>query len=454
MPHVLGERIDKTHPGHEHWEDYPLTQQQIEYAANDAYAHLELYRRADARRADAAHGGVAATALMAMATTTNDDADDAATADVTDDATNDATNGATTTDATDDATNGATTDTTDTATDAATVVFNQRDMPLSPAIAAAIDEVAPTTDGHGEADDARADGTALEIDLLNDTAAAGPFADAKSQLASAHAALLRAARQQIEAYSRSDRKADLHLPAELTADERKECHVHAASLGLAHRSVGDEHDRHLVISKWTPATPALASDGAELIGSLVMRGTARGRVSAFSEREQKWDVSWEGNSADEAWDIAQLNEGMRVRFECEHGNACEQSRAALASARSFAPVGGFSEQDVATLLAEIKDGWEHDAIKYDVRHWLGSLFLVVSNKHSVLFPMFANAMSDAVFKIVDGEYARVRAHLGKLKMSDEQIRALRRKYWRRHAMWRSTSQLEGYHRLCRARRAV
>ena len=45
-------------------------------------------------------------------------------------------------------------------------------------------------------------------------------------------------------------------------------------------------------------------------------------------------------------------------------------------------------------------------------------------------------MSDAVFKIVEGEYERVREHLKKLKMTDEQIRALRRKYWRRRAMYR------------------
>ena len=40
-------------------------------------------------------------------------------------------------------------------------------------------------------------------------------------------------------------------------------------LGLGHRSVGDEHDRHLVISKWSPATPALASDGAEMVSCVV-----------------------------------------------------------------------------------------------------------------------------------------------------------------------------------------
>ena len=147
-------------------------------------------------------------------------------------------------------------------------------------------------------------------------------------------------------------------------------------------------------------------------------------------------MQWEGGAPDDSWNIAQLNDGMRHRFNAEHGDACAASRAARASgAASFVPVGGFSEQDVAAFIAEIKKGWQRDAIKYDVRHWLGNVFLIVANKHSVLFPIFANAMADAVFKIISGEYERVRTHLKKLGMSDDDIRRLRRKYWRRRAMY-------------------
>ena len=61
---------------------------------------------------------------------------------------------------------------------------------------------------------------------------------------------------------------------------------------------------------------------------------------------------------------------------------------------------------------------------------MGNLFLIVANKHSALFPFFANAVSDAVFKIFDGERERLIAHLATF-MSPESIAALNRKYFRR-----------------------
>ena len=77
----------------------------------------------------------------------------------------------------------------------------------------------------------------------------------------------------------------------------------------------------------------------------------------------------------------------------------------------MAVLGGITNDQAAALIADIKPGWETDSIKYDIRHWLGNVFLIVANKHSVLFPIFANLMSDALFKMRAGEYERVLAHL-------------------------------------------
>merc|ERR1711969_510682 len=63
-------------------------------------------------------------------------------------------------------------------------------------------------------------------------------------------------------------------------------------------------------------------------------------------------------------------------------------------------------------------------MKYDHRHWLGSVFLVVANKHSPLFPIFASDMSSAVLKIVEGERERANLHFSALKMSAEEISRL------------------------------
>jgi hypothetical protein len=41
-------------------------------------------------------------------------------------------------------------------------------------------------------------------------------------------------------------------------------------------------------------------------------------------------------------------------------------------------------------------------------------------------------MSEAVFQVLPGERERVTAHLGVLGMSEEQIRRVPRRYWRRN----------------------
>lgn len=60
------------------------------------------------------------------------------------------------------------------------------------------------------------------------------------------------------------------------------------------------------------------------------------------------------------------------------------------------------------------------------------LLLMAYSKESPLFKYFCTAMSEAVFQVLPGERERVTAHLGVLGMSEEQIRRVPRRYWRRN----------------------
>ncbi|CAN0474622.1 unnamed protein product, partial [Laminaria digitata] len=77
--------------------------------------------------------------------------------------------------------------------------------------------------------------------------------------------------------------------------------------------------------------------------------------------------------------------------------------------------------------------WALRRVKYDIRHWMANMFLMCSTKDTPLFKYFCVAVSDAVFMIIPTSREEVRAHLKFLGLSDDQIKRVRRKYWRSRA---------------------
>ncbi|CAN0093589.1 unnamed protein product, partial [Laminaria digitata] len=79
--------------------------------------------------------------------------------------------------------------------------------------------------------------------------------------------------------------------------------------------------------------------------------------------------------------------------------------------------------------------WEDVQVKYDVRHWMGNLFLMAVTKDSALFKYFCVAFSDAIFKIVPESREEVLTRLRALGLSPERIKRVPRKYWRSRARY-------------------
>lgn len=243
------------------------------------------------------------------------------------------------------------------------------------------------------------------------------------------AAVFVEASRSIKEYAAGSDSRPLHLNASLSEYYRGRLHVLAGNLGLSHQSEDSGNGRHLVISRWRPLAVVTLKEGEEAIGALVLRASdsIRGVVQSFNASTSKWQCRYQDSSI-ESLDVAALNASMRRRYDVE------MSGIPVTAARGsvMRPLGGISDEEVKKLLDGVNKGWKHDLLKYDIRHWMGNLFLIVANKHSALFPFFANAVSDAVFKIMDGERQRLIAHLGTF-MSPEAIAALNRKYFRRRS---------------------
>ncbi|KAG5181441.1 hypothetical protein JKP88DRAFT_182209, partial [Tribonema minus] len=79
--------------------------------------------------------------------------------------------------------------------------------------------------------------------------------------------------------------------------------------------------------------------------------------------------------------------------------------------------------------------WPNLFIKYDLRHWMANFFLMAHSKELVLFKYFCTPISDAIFQMLPGERERVTAHLRALGMTDERIRHVPRRYWRRYCRY-------------------
>ena len=81
------------------------------------------------------------------------------------------------------------------------------------------------------------------------------------------------------------------------------------------------------------------------------------------------------------------------------------------------------------LLAGIDPDWEKKLPKYDSRHWMGNFTTILAVETGTpAFNLFMSMLSDALFRLLPGETARVRNHCEVLGMTSEQIGKLQRKY--------------------------
>ena len=78
------------------------------------------------------------------------------------------------------------------------------------------------------------------------------------------------------------------------------------------------------------------------------------------------------------------------------------------------------------------EDWMHEKVKYDIRHWMGIVFLMASTKDTPMFKYFCTAISDAIFEVVPESRLAVKDHLKSLGVTDAEILRVRRKYWRSH----------------------
>lgn len=90
---------------------------------------------------------------------------------------------------------------------------------------------------------------------------------------------------------------------------------------------------------------------------------------------------------------------------------------------------------MAEIVDKINPNWPTLRVKYDIRHFLGNFFLMAATKDSALFKYFCVAVSEAIFKIDLSSRREVREHLKFLGLNDDQIKRVRRKYWRRKARY-------------------
>ena len=259
--------------------------------------------------------------------------------------------------------------------------------------------------------------------------------DANLQKASAlNQRLFDSAKQQVDAYVSSTTDCDLVLTSALSSEQRKQLHRHCDQYDINHRSVGPPSDRHLVVSRWTPLAPITAALALDVVGSLVAKDTAanppsctRGRVQAYDGSAASRSLVYDDGSH-ESVDLATLNMRLSRR-------AAGDSRAG--SRQLPVPTVGTDEASKAELeqlLQGVSDDWAtgpRSKLKYDHRHWMGNwVSMVGAQKGSPAYNLFMIMTSDALFVKLKGEYDDVVRHLKKLKMSDDQIKRLRRSYWR------------------------
>ena len=297
--------------------------------------------------------------------------------------------------------------------------------------------------------------------------------------AAAAAAALVAAKRSISDYFESARTSDLELPSSFSKSERKKLHRCATSFALHSRSVGPEGDRRIIVSRWRPIEIVEASVGAGIVGALVATdvvgaprssprresrarsGAAptpspvprvvRGRVQAFDTEASTWKLTYDDETvADETVGLDVLNVRLKRRFDFDHGRDGRgepgaqpvrggQRRGAdeQGLAGGSAPhVGPLDDGYLDRLLDDMKASWDKGKVKYDIRHYMANFGMMAAvEKSSPAFKIFMGYVSDAIYKMLPGEAERVRLHMKMLGMHDEAIRRAPRRYWRRMAKY-------------------
>ena len=298
--------------------------------------------------------------------------------------------------------------------------------------------------------------------------------DDEQQFAADQTLAFNRAKVMITDYFESERASDLELPSTFSRADRKKLHHFATSYALHSRSVGPEGDRRLIVSRWRPIEIVEASIGAKIVRALVakevevptrarrgrgngepavQRRVVRGRVEAYDADLSRWTLSYDDDAvADETVGLDELNVRLKRRFDYDHGRdgrgepgaqparrgrrrADAEADGGLA-AGSAPRVGALDDGYLQGLLDGVHTSWKSLKVKYDIRHFMANFGMMAAvEKNSPAFKIFMGYVSDAIYKMLHGEADRVRIHMRLLGMDEEAIRRTRRRYWRRMARY-------------------
>jgi hypothetical protein len=239
--------------------------------------------------------------------------------------------------------------------------------------------------------------------------------------------LLKHAKRQVEEYAKSTVEADLALTSALTREQRKMLHEYIDKFELQHNTVGNGTDKRMIVSRFKPFAAVTAAQAKEVIGSMVLKDRGaneqplRGMVMEHRSETSKWRLQYDGE--EELVDLDMLNVRLRRRAVADHGAG------GLGGLGLPAAAGMDDPQLLRELLEGIDPDWEKKLPKYDSRHWMGNFTTILAvEKGTPAFNLFMSMISDALFRLLPGETARVRNHCEALGMSSEQIDKLKRKY--------------------------
>lgn len=156
----------------------------------------------------------------------------------------------------------------------------------------------------------------------------------------------------------------------------------------------------------------------------------RGIVCGYSESTCTFSLEYQDGSVEEHVNLDTLNERLETQF-----HSCQSLVAGHCIVR-YERIGGEGLKEYDRLVEGITPNWDKGRVKYDPRHFMSNWVAMVSAaKDSPLFKMFMRMTSEAIFKMLPGEYKRVRAHLIAEGLSEEAVKKVPWKYWRRRCRY-------------------
>lgn len=240
----------------------------------------------------------------------------------------------------------------------------------------------------------------------------------------------------IQEYAKSDRLATLVLPAGHTFRERETLHRVASKFGLVSRSVGEEANRCLHISRHTAYVPLATSIGHQALEYLVAKpsGTRsrrliRGFVLKFDARAERWTLLFEDGSVDVV-DLAALN----THIKCHHDSLVALMGGTAETADPRLSTRKEGDELLKSMLDGVKEGWEKDKLKYDPRHWMCCFMSVCQgDPASPLYKQCLHDLSEALFDHNVQDRLALQEYLRDVRgMSPEQIKALPPSWFHKH----------------------